>query len=64
MDFLARSAGPDGLETGDALRALLVGKADFPGIDAGHPATGFDDRVRAALGRIAAQYDGGMIIEE
>lgn len=67
MALLTRSAGPDGLETGAALRTLLVGKADFPGLDGqgaeGADSTGFDDRVRAALGRIAAQYDGGVVNE-
>lgn len=60
MDILTRSAGSNGLETGDALRALLIGKADFPGMDG----TDFDDRVRAALGRIAAQYDGGTVNDD
>lgn len=60
MALLQRSAGPKGMETGDELRALLIGTADFPGTDG----EGFDDRVRAALGRIAAQYDGGMINDD
>lgn len=68
LSLLTRSAGPNGMEKGEALRALLVGTCDFPGSDG--PAAGktpamdaalFDDRVRAALGRIAAQYDGGML---
>lgn len=62
MALLQRSAGRDGLEQGDVLRALLIGKADFPGRDAPR-AAGFDDRIRAAVGRISAQYDGGMVNE-
>ncbi|OYU50594.1 MAG: hypothetical protein CFE31_03355 [Rhizobiales bacterium PAR1] len=57
MALLEHSAGAAGLETGDALRALLVGTAEFPGKDG----MGFDDRIRAAIGRISAQYDGGMV---
>ena len=64
MALLARSAGAAGVETGSALRELLVGDADFPGIDKQGTSGGFDDRIRAALGRISAQYDGGMIAEE
>lgn len=60
LALLQRSAGPAGMETGEALRALLIGTADYPGSDG----KGFDDRVRAALGRIAAQYDGGMINDD
>jgi FkbM family methyltransferase len=69
MALLERSAGAGGMETGDALRKLLVGTLDFPGIDNQDAdeqgiTDGFDDRIRAALGRIGAQYDGGMISEE
>ncbi|MBN8534470.1 MAG: FkbM family methyltransferase [Rhizobiales bacterium] len=62
--LLERSAGPDGMERGPALRALLRGRADFPrkGLQAvpDEPLP-LDDAARAALGRIAAAYDGGMI---
>lgn len=62
--LLEKSAGPDGMERGPALRALLRGKADFPrkGLQAvpDEPLP-LDDSARAALGRIAAAYDGGMI---
>lgn len=62
--LLEKSAGPEGLERGPALRALLRGKADFPrkGLQAvpDEPLP-LDDAARAALGRIAAAYDGGMI---
>lgn len=64
LAFLARSASSRGMETGAALRTLLVGTADFPGADGQGTTGGFDDRIRAALGRIAAQYDGGMISDE
>jgi FkbM family methyltransferase len=58
LRLLARSAGPPGMETGAALRALLVGR--LPGRD-GQGADGLlDDRVRAALARVAAFHDGGM----
>ncbi len=60
LALLEKSAGPGGLEAGEALRQLLVGSAEFPGKDG----EGFDDRVRAAIGRITAQYDGGMINED
>lgn len=64
MALLEKSAGPAGMETGDALRSLLVGKADFPGTEDQNTHAVFDDRIRAAIGRITAQYDGGMINEE
>lgn len=63
--LIDRSAGSEGVEQGPALHALLRGKADFPGKIA--PMTPddqplpLDDAARAALGRIAAAYDGGMI---
>lgn len=63
MALLEKSAPAAGLESGAALRELLVGKADFPGEDHWKEGDPFDDRIRAALGRIAAQYDGGMIDE-
>jgi FkbM family methyltransferase len=63
MALLEKSAPAAGMESGAALRELLVGTADFPGEDRWKEGDGFDDRVRAALGRIAAQYDGGMIDE-
>lgn len=71
LALLARSAGKAGMETGDALDTLLNGKADSP--DASqkaiiHAANGtgptLSDRAYAALGRIAAQYDGGMVIDD
>lgn len=61
LALLARSAGSKGMEGGAELHALLAGSADFPGEDDGAP---FGDRARAAIGRIAAQYDGGMIQED
>lgn len=64
MALLDKSAPAAGMETGEALRALLVGTADFPGQDDQGKQEGFDDRVRAAIGRIAAQYDGGMVSED
>jgi FkbM family methyltransferase len=65
FDLLARSAGTAGLEQGEKLRRLLVGTADFPGHEASNAKDDprFDDRVRAALGRISAQYDGGVVTE-
>jgi hypothetical protein len=62
--LLEKSAGTEGMERGPALRALLRGKADFPrkSLQAvpDEPLP-LDDAARAALGRIAAAYDGGMI---
>lgn len=64
LEFLDRSAGQEGVETGEDLARLVHGTADFPGraAAAGDPLE--DDRFRAALGRIAAAYDGGMIWDE
>lgn len=63
LDLLALSAGKTGMETGEALTALLGGACAFPvEVVEGSPA--FDDRARAAIGRIAAQYDGGMIVDD
>lgn len=62
--LLEKSAGAEGIERGPALRALLRGKADFPrkGLQAvPDDPLPLDDAARAALGRIAAAYDGGMI---
>ena len=62
--LLEKSASSNGMERGPALRALLRGEADFPRKvlqavpDEPLP---LDDAARAALGRIAAAYDGGMI---
>jgi FkbM family methyltransferase len=72
LALLARSAGPNGMETGEALRALLIGTCDFPAdgetalehSESLNETVPFDDRVRAALGRISAQYDGGMLGED
>jgi hypothetical protein len=52
------------MERGPDLRALLRGKADFPrkGLQAvPDDPLPLDDATRAAFGRIAAAYDGGMI---
>ncbi|CAN1552382.1 Methyltransferase FkbM [Rhabdaerophilaceae bacterium] len=62
--LLEKSAGEGGIERGPALRALLHGTADFPrkGLHAvPDDPLPLDDAARAALGRIAAAYDGGMI---
>jgi hypothetical protein len=62
--LLERSAGAGGMERGPELRNLLRGKADFPrkGIQAvPEDPLPLDDAARAAIGRIAAAYDGGMI---
>jgi len=62
--LLEKSAGAGGMERGPELRSLLRGKADFPrkGIQAvPEDPLPLDDAARAALGRIAAAYDGGMI---
>ncbi len=62
--LLEKSAGPGGMERGPELRNLLRGKADYPrkGIQAvPEDPLPMDDATRAALGRIAAAYDGGMI---
>ncbi|PPD14583.1 MAG: hypothetical protein CTY25_09525 [Methylobacterium sp.] len=62
--LLEKSAGTEGLERGPELRKLLRGKADFPrkGLQAvPEEPLPLDDAARAALGRIAAAYDGGMI---
>jgi FkbM family methyltransferase len=65
-------AVPDAAERA-ALRELLVGQAEFPGRDPPLPEAATraalleallaSDRVRAALGRIAAHYDGGHLPE-
>lgn len=62
--LLEKSAGPEGMERGPELRNLLRGKADFPrkGLQAvPEDPLPLDDAARAALGRIGAGYDGGMI---
>ncbi|MGL5447130.1 MAG: FkbM family methyltransferase [Rhabdaerophilum sp.] len=62
--LLEKSAGVEGIERGPALRALLRGSADFPrkGLQVvPDDPLPLDDAARAALGRIAAAYDGGMI---
>jgi FkbM family methyltransferase len=69
LDLLRRSAGANGLEQGEALDALINGLADVPGVERRallnvKGATTFSDRAWSALGRIAAQYDGGMVQEE
>lgn len=65
LALLEASAGPGGLEPPDALARLLRGDLQAP--PAGTPAdarAAFDDHARAAIGRLAAFYDGGMIAEE
>lgn len=65
LTLLSRSAPNGVMETGDALRSLLHGslnKIEIHAAPCSPPP--FDDPTRAALGRIAAQYDGGMIVEE
>lgn len=66
LALLARSAGKNGMESGTALAELFYGKADYPGREhpSHEPDFTLDDRARAALGRIAAQYDGGMVHDE
>jgi FkbM family methyltransferase len=58
LDLLTRSAPGGVLESGEELRALLHGK-----LGSGEGEL-FDDQTRAALGRMAAQYDGGMISDD
>lgn len=69
LALVARSAGGDGLEEPRALRKLMHGKL-AEGSSAKHSGAGahqrkdvaeLDDETRAALGRIAAPYDGGMV---
>lgn len=72
LALLERSAGPGGLEKGAALQALMRGPGANAGsvqggIDSGigNPLSGLlDDQARAALGRIAAAYDGGMLWDQ
>jgi FkbM family methyltransferase len=45
-------------------RTLFRGLADFPGTPSAPGVGLLDDQARAALGRIAAEYDGGMISDE
>lgn len=62
--LLERSSEDGKLERGPDLRALLRGKADFPrkGVQiVPEDPLPLDDAARAAIGRIAAGYDGGMI---
>lgn len=52
----------------EAVAALLRGTAEFPGRDSAADDTSVEgllatDRVRAALGRIAATYDGGQLLD-
>lgn len=74
LDLLARSAPGGVMETGGELLALLHGRlagGNHAGAAPGGASVGgaaaeeplFGDQTRAALGRIAAQYDGGMISE-
>jgi FkbM family methyltransferase len=67
LAWLNRSAPKAGMETGVDLAKLIYGSADFPGADA--PETKAEkllqsDRAKASFGRIAAQYDGGMVYDE
>lgn len=67
LSLLRHSARAGAIEDTAALRALFYGRADYPG-PTPSPATLagsiLDDRARAALARIAAEYDGGMIGDE
>jgi FkbM family methyltransferase len=65
--LLESSAGPGGMERGPELRALLRGQAPSPSrrqnVVPDEPLP-LDDAARAALGRIAASYDGGLILDD
>jgi hypothetical protein len=64
--LLERSAGADGIERGPELRALLRGATVLPPRRASivpEEPLPLDDAARAALGRIAAAYDGGLILD-
>ncbi|MCZ8181544.1 MAG: FkbM family methyltransferase [Beijerinckiaceae bacterium] len=65
LALIEASAGPDGLEApGDLVRLL---RGNLPAPEGGTPVdarAAFDDHARAAIGRLAAFYDGGMITEE
>ncbi|MCZ8188050.1 MAG: FkbM family methyltransferase [Beijerinckiaceae bacterium] len=66
LALLEASAGPEGLEAPGDLARLLRGDLRTPDLPA-PPAdalAAFDDHARAAVGRLAAFYDGGMITEE
>lgn len=65
LAWLEASSGPDGLESPADLARLLRG--DLPAPETGPPAdalAALDDHARAAIGRLAAFYDGGMITDE
>jgi FkbM family methyltransferase len=65
--LLKRSAKVGAAEDDAALRALIYGAADYPGPNPSPalPAGALlDDRARAALARIAAEFDGGMISDD
>lgn len=65
LALLEASAGPDGLETPAELGRLLRGELPAPdGEPPAHALAAVDDHARAAIGRLAAFYDGGMITEE
>jgi len=62
--LLAASAGPNGLEPHAELGLLLRGDLPAPPLPEGKdPLSMFDDHARAAIGRLAAFYDGGMVAE-
>lgn len=62
VNWLAASAGPSGLEPPAALARLLHGALPVPPQTGGFDTSVWlDDHGRAAIGRIAAFYDGGMI---
>jgi len=71
-DLLSARPGMRSLEA-EAMMGLLFGSAEFPGPQPQPPAEGdslarlrelvASDRFRAALGRIAAAYDGGHIMD-
>ncbi|MCA0399666.1 MAG: FkbM family methyltransferase [Proteobacteria bacterium] len=64
LALLAKSSGKAGLEQGEALQALLHGDRNWPVSTQAQETAPFDDRARAALGRIMASYDGGMISDD
>lgn len=66
LALLSNSAGKEGMEEGELLDTLINGKAPFPqstqvALSKSEDGLAFSDQARAALGRIAAQFDGGMV---
>lgn len=69
LALLSASAGKEGIEEGELLDKLINGKAPFPqnaqvALSKSGDGLTLSDQARAALGRIAAQFDGGMVSEE